>query len=158
MAKMRIETGKARAHLAAVRDSIEPGPNNPLAGTRNNYGRQVAALMGRHIDIAWRSPLAWLDSQRQSGGACRATAMRDTDRNRVPHLVVEQATASPGSRTCAAGPLIPLGLLGCHGLEPQTNSNRNSSMFWLVCRATMSAGNWCTTSPADRRRDVLAQT
>jgi ABC-type phosphate/phosphonate transport system substrate-binding protein len=55
-----------------------------------NYELQVAALVGRHIDIAWNSPLAWLDAQAQSGGRCRAIAMRDTDRDRLSHLVVRQ--------------------------------------------------------------------
>src|SRR5215467_13781947 len=53
-----------------------------------NYELQVEALLKGHIDIAWNSPLAWLDAQRRSGGTCRAIAMRDTDRDRVSHLVV----------------------------------------------------------------------
>src|SRR5207244_313542 len=44
---------------------------------------RVAGLLDRTIDIAWNSPLAWLDSQRRSGGTCRAVAMRDTDRDRM---------------------------------------------------------------------------
>ena len=43
----------------------------------NTYERQVEALLDGTIDIAWNSPLAWLDAQRQSGDACRAIAMRD---------------------------------------------------------------------------------
>ncbi len=54
----------------------------------SNYELQVRALVDRHIDIAWNSPLAWLDALRQTGGRCRALAMRDTDRDRVSHLVV----------------------------------------------------------------------
>src|SRR4051794_7394514 len=53
-----------------------------------NYTLQIDALLTRHIDIAWNSPLAWLDAQRRSGGTCRAVAMRDTDRDRVSHIVV----------------------------------------------------------------------
>ncbi len=54
-----------------------------------NYELQVEALLKGHIDIAWNSPLAWLDAQRQSGGACRAIAMRDTDRERVSYLITK---------------------------------------------------------------------
>src|SRR5262249_39390716 len=32
------------------------------------YELQVDALMNRTIDIAWNSPLAWVDAQRRSGG------------------------------------------------------------------------------------------
>jgi ABC-type phosphate/phosphonate transport system substrate-binding protein len=95
-----------------------------------NYELQVRALMGGHIDIAWNSPLAWLDAQRQSKNTCRAIAMRDTDRDRVSHLVVR--TDSPihsvedlKGRTVAVGAadspqatLIPVGLLQRRGLEP----------------------------------------
>jgi len=93
-----------------------------------NYELQVEALLQGHIDIAWNSPLAWLDAQRRSGGRCRAIAMRDTDRDRVSHLVVrkESAFRAPGDlrgKTVAVGAkdspqatLIPLGLLARSGL------------------------------------------
>ena len=48
----------------------------------STYELQVTALLDGSIDIAWNSPLAWLDAQRRTGGACRAIAMRDTDRDR----------------------------------------------------------------------------
>ena len=46
----------------------------------STYEGQVTALLDHTIDVAWNSPLAWLDAQRRSGGTCRAIAMRDTDR------------------------------------------------------------------------------
>ena len=49
----------------------------------STYEQQVSALADGAIQIAWNSPLAWLDAQRRSGGSCRAIAMRDTDRDRV---------------------------------------------------------------------------
>jgi len=67
-----------------------------------NYELQVEALLKSHIDIAWNSPLAWLDAQRQSGGMCRAIAMRDTDRDRVSYLITKPRAASQPWRTCAA--------------------------------------------------------
>ncbi|HZT41629.1 MAG TPA: phosphate/phosphite/phosphonate ABC transporter substrate-binding protein [Chthonomonadaceae bacterium] len=95
-----------------------------------NYERQVKALLSGHIDIAWNSPLAWLDAQRHSGGTCRAIAMRDTDRDRVSHIVVRAdsgfeevtdlagKTIATGAKDSPQATLLPLGLLQRHGLEP----------------------------------------
>lgn len=92
-----------------------------------NYELQVRALLGGHLDVAWNSPLAWLDAQRLSFGKCRAIAMRDTDRDRVSHLVARAggpaSVAALAGRTVALGAedspqatLIPLGLLRRAGL------------------------------------------
>jgi ABC-type phosphate/phosphonate transport system substrate-binding protein len=101
----------------------------------STYEQQVADLIERRIDIAWNSPLAWLDSQRQSGGTCRALAMRDTDRDRVSHVVARAddtipAVAGLRGRTLATGAsdspqatLIPLGLLRQAGLDPGRDVN-----------------------------------
>src|SRR3989304_3046034 len=56
----------------------------------SNYRLQVDALLAGHIHIAWNSPLAWVNAQRRSRGGCRAIAMRDTDRDRVTHLIVRK--------------------------------------------------------------------
>jgi len=73
-----------------------------------NYTLMVDALLAGHIDIAWNSPLAWVDAQRRSGGTCRALAMRDTDRDRVTHLLVHshgdvRALGDLAGRTIAVG-------------------------------------------------------
>lgn len=95
----------------------------------SNYELQVKALLDGTIDVAWNSPLAWLDAQHRSGGTCRAIAMRDTDCDRVSHIVVRtdspiQSLADLKGRTIAVGAkdspqatLIPLGLLQRNGLE-----------------------------------------
>ena len=95
-----------------------------------NYEMQVDALLQGHIDIAWNSPLAWLEAQRGSKGACRAIAMRDTDRDRVSHLVVRAGgpvrgledlrgrSLAVGAKDSPQGTLIPLGMLARHGLLP----------------------------------------
>lgn len=95
-----------------------------------NYELQVEALLAGHIDMAWHSPLAWVDTQRQSGGTCRAIAMRDTDQDRVSHLVVRnesgiESVADLRGKTIAVGAkdspqatLIPVGMLQRAGLEP----------------------------------------
>jgi ABC-type phosphate/phosphonate transport system substrate-binding protein len=96
----------------------------------SNYELQVRALLDGVIHVAWNSPLAWLDAQRRSGGACRAIAMRDTDRDRVSHIIVKadgdiQSLADLRGRTIAVGArdspqstLIPLGLVERAGLKP----------------------------------------
>lgn len=95
-----------------------------------NYELQVTALLAGHLDVAWNSPLAWVDAQRRSGGACRAIAMRDTDRDRVSHFVVARdgpvaTLAALRGRTLAVGAkdspqatLIPLQHLRDQGLDP----------------------------------------
>ncbi|MFQ3588328.1 MAG: PhnD/SsuA/transferrin family substrate-binding protein, partial [Fimbriimonadaceae bacterium] len=95
-----------------------------------NYELQVRSLIEGSIDVAWNSPLAWLDSQRLGHGRCRAIAMRDTDRDRVSNLLVraDSGIRSPADlkgRTVAFGAkdspqatLIPQGMLLEHGLRP----------------------------------------
>lgn len=96
----------------------------------STYELQVSALLDGSIDIAWNSPLAWLDAQHRSGGSCRAIAMRDTDRDRISYIVarrdgVVRAIADLRGRTLAVGArdspqatLIPLGRLRDEGLVP----------------------------------------
>ncbi|GIW78538.1 MAG: hypothetical protein KatS3mg105_0345 [Gemmatales bacterium] len=95
-----------------------------------NYELQVQALLAGSIGIAWNSPLAWLDAQRQSKGTCRAIAMRDTDRDRQSHFIVRQdseiesiselrgKTVAVGAKDSPQATLIPIGMLQAHGLEP----------------------------------------
>ncbi len=94
-----------------------------------NYELQVAALTKGHIDIAWNSPLAWLDSVRQTSGGCRAIAMRDTDRDRASHLIVRAGEISSvqelrgrvvafGASDSPQATLIPQGMLLQAGLRP----------------------------------------
>jgi ABC-type phosphate/phosphonate transport system substrate-binding protein len=96
----------------------------------NTYETQVDALLDGTIDVAWNSPLAWVDAQRRSGGACRAIAMRDTDRDRISYVVARRdgpvrALADLRGRALATGAidspqatLIPLGRLRREGLAP----------------------------------------
>ncbi len=96
-----------------------------------NYELQVTALLGGRLDIAWNSPLAWLDAQRRSSNGCRAVAMRDTDRDRVSHLIAAKngselkvtdlrgKTVALGAQDSPQATLIPLGLLRRHGLHAE---------------------------------------
>lgn len=94
----------------------------------NNYELMVDALLAGHIQIAWNSPLAWVDVVRRTGGACRAIAMRDTDRDRRSHIVVRRAggmkrlqdlrgkTLATGARDSPQSHLLPLHLMRQAGL------------------------------------------
>ncbi|HRF59255.1 MAG TPA: phosphate/phosphite/phosphonate ABC transporter substrate-binding protein [Fimbriimonadaceae bacterium] len=96
-----------------------------------NYELQNDALLGGHVDVAWNSPLAWLDAQHRAGGRCRAIAMRDTDRDRVTHLLVRAdsgiasfedlrgKTIAFGAKDSPQATLIPVGMLARHGLEAE---------------------------------------
>jgi len=93
-----------------------------------NYTILVDALLAGRIDVAWNSPLAWVDAQRRTGDACRALAMRDTDRDRTTHLLARtdgavRTSADLRGRTIAVGAsdspqatLLPLHHLRTHGL------------------------------------------
>ena len=93
-----------------------------------NYTMLVDALLAGHIDIAWNSPLAWVDAQRRAGGSCRALAMRDTDRDRVTHLLVgaggpvrsirdlQGRRLATGASDSPQATLLPLHHLHAHGL------------------------------------------
>jgi phosphonate transport system substrate-binding protein len=95
-----------------------------------NYELQNTALLAGHLDMAWNSPLAWVDAVRRSGGRVRAIAMRDTDRDRVSHLLVRSdsgirslddlrgRTIAFGAKDSPQARLIPQGLLLRHGLAP----------------------------------------
>jgi ABC-type phosphate/phosphonate transport system substrate-binding protein len=95
-----------------------------------NYELMVRALVQGHVDIAWNSPLGWLDAERQLGGACRAIAMRDTDRDRVSHIIAKAQggiaavedlrgkTIAVGAKDSPQATLIPLRWLQRHGLQP----------------------------------------
>jgi phosphonate transport system substrate-binding protein len=94
----------------------------------SNYELQVDGLVKRHLEVAWNSPLAWLDTQRQAG-ACRAIAMRDTDRDRRTHLVVrrgagistlkdlEGKTVALGAKDSPQAALIPAEMLRAAGVN-----------------------------------------
>lgn len=97
----------------------------------SNYALLQDALVRGDVHIAWNSPLAWLDACRRTGDACRAIAMRDTDRDRATRILVRAdsgiaSVADLSGRTVAVGAadspqatLIPLEFLhgaGAHDL------------------------------------------
>jgi len=98
-----------------------------------NYERQVEALVGGMLDMAWSSPLAWLETQHASGGGYEAIAMRDTDRDRRTHFVVRKDSGiasladlrgkviAMGATDSPQATLIPTELLRESGLAAGTD-------------------------------------
>jgi phosphonate transport system substrate-binding protein len=94
-----------------------------------NYERQVDALVKGMIDVAWHSPLAWLETQHAGKNAFSAIAMRDTDCDRCTHLVVRKGggiakladlrgkTVALGAKDSPQATLIPTEYLRANGLE-----------------------------------------
>src|SRR3984957_20165656 len=64
----------------------------------STYDAQVDANLSGAVDVAWNSPLAWVKSQIVSRGACRAIAMRDSDRDLTSKIIV------PANSTLSALP------------------------------------------------------
>ncbi|MEP6642104.1 MAG: PhnD/SsuA/transferrin family substrate-binding protein [Gaiellales bacterium] len=60
----------------------------------STYGRQLDALFDGDIEVAWNTNLAYVQAQERAGGACRALAMRDTDRDWTSHVVVLEGAAT----------------------------------------------------------------
>lgn len=98
-----------------------------------SYERQVAAHLAGQIDVAWNSPLAWLETERLAQRADRraeAIAMRDSDRDLTSAILVQrqgpvQSVADLRGRRVAVGALdspqatlIPLQVLAGSGLIP----------------------------------------
>jgi len=104
----------------------------PLSYTLyRTYEEQVDALLDGHVDVAWNSPLAWLQSERRartSGETAVGFAMRDTDRDLTSLVLVADdgpvgSVADLRGRRVAVGAydspqatLIPLLLLQEAGL------------------------------------------
>ena len=94
----------------------------------SNYGRQVDALIDGAIDIAWNTNLAWVRTVLQTGGACRALAMRDTDLAFATVFVSRPGAGlrdltdlkgrrlALGSRDSAQAAILPVHYLGQAGL------------------------------------------
>src|SRR5580658_9914375 len=96
----------------------------------STYDAQVDANLSGEVDVAWNSPLAWVKSQILSAGACRAIAMRDSDRDLTTKIIARSSSALADvtdlrGKTVAVGAsdspqatLIPLGMIADLGLDP----------------------------------------
>ena len=98
----------------------------------SNYERQVESHLAGHIDVAWNSPLAWLQTKavaERLGRRAQAICMRDTDRDLTSVIIVKENSAirqlsDLGGKRVGVGAsdspqayLIPLGHLAEAGLN-----------------------------------------
>lgn len=93
-----------------------------------DYPLMVDAFLKGEIDIAWNSPLAWVDIQRATKDAINGP-MRDTDRDRRSYIVVRNdrninsisdlrgKTIGVGSRDSSCATLIPLYDIHINGVD-----------------------------------------
>jgi len=99
----------------------------------SNYERQVEAHLEGALDVAWNSPLAWLQAERIGaaiGRPASAIAMRDTDQDLTSIILVRADSGiaaieglrgqrvAVGAADSPQATLIPLGHLAAAGLEP----------------------------------------
>jgi len=99
----------------------------------SNYERLVEGHLDGVVDVAWNSPLAWIEAERAArsrGRTARAIAMRDTDRDLTSVVVVRAGatmrtlkdlkgkTVAVGAADSPQATLIPLLLLADAGLRP----------------------------------------
>jgi phosphonate transport system substrate-binding protein len=99
----------------------------------SNYERLVTAHLRGHVNVAWNSPLAWLEAERAAarlGRKARALAMRDTDCDLTSVIIVRRdagitkledlrgKTIAFGASDSPQALLIPLAHLAESGLEP----------------------------------------
>jgi len=99
----------------------------------SNYERQVEALIGGRIDVAWNSPLAWVRSSRLAralGFEVKPIVMRDTDRD-LASVIIARAdgllrsvddlrgcTIATGAIDSPQATILPVQLLKSAGLIP----------------------------------------
>jgi phosphonate transport system substrate-binding protein len=98
-----------------------------------NYEAQVLAHLKGHVQIAWNSPLAWLQAERLARGSGRraeAICMRDTDRDLTSVILVREESpirsvsdlknrrVAVGAHDSPQATLIPLSYLADHGVMP----------------------------------------
>lgn len=99
----------------------------------SNYERQVEQHFAGAFDVAWNSPLAWIEAERVArhrGNQCEAIAMRDTDQDLTSVVVVRAdsgiesledlrgKTVGVGASDSPQATLIPKLHIAKAGLEP----------------------------------------
>lgn len=99
----------------------------------SNYEAQVRGHFAGHCNVAWNSPLAWIEIQRlarQSGRVARAVAMRDSDRDLTTVVVAHRnagidTLADLRGKRLAVGAidspqatLIPIEMIAASGVMP----------------------------------------
>jgi phosphonate transport system substrate-binding protein len=96
------------------------------------YDAQVEALLAGDIDAAWNTNLAYVQVRERSRDACRALAMRDTDRDWTSHAVVPSGSPTGleslrgkrvgfGDSDSPQAWILPAFAMRREGLSPETD-------------------------------------
>lgn len=96
----------------------------------SNYPALVEALVAGHVDIAWNTPLAYLQVKEKLGGQCQVLAMRDTDLGFTTVFITQTDIAirslqdlkgkrfALASRDSSHAAILPLYFLHQNGIHP----------------------------------------
>jgi phosphonate transport system substrate-binding protein len=141
---MQTQNGKAELKIGAVAyapkvvtiwEGIREYPRDRGLQTEyvlySSYPGLVDALVAGHIDIAWNTPLAYLQARERLGGHCLVLGMRDSDVNFTTVFITR--TDSPihslddlkdkrfalASRDSSHAAILPVHFLRAAGLEPE---------------------------------------
>jgi phosphate/phosphite/phosphonate ABC transporter binding protein len=96
----------------------------------SNYPTLVEALVDGHVDIAWNTPLAYLQAKEKLSGQCQVLAMRDTDVGFTTVFITQMDSPvrslpdlngkrfALASRDSSHAAILPLYFLHQNGLHP----------------------------------------
>jgi phosphonate transport system substrate-binding protein len=143
---MQTENGKAELKIGAVayapkvvtiwegiREYLRDRGLRSEYALYSSYPALVDALVSGHIDIAWNTPLAYLQAKERLGGQCLVLGMRDSDINFTTVFVTR--TDSPihslidlkgkrfalASRDSSHAAILPIHFLRGGGLDPEND-------------------------------------
>jgi phosphate/phosphite/phosphonate ABC transporter binding protein len=97
----------------------------------SNYPALVEALVEGHVDIAWNTPLAYLQAKEKLGGQCQVLAMRDTDLGFTTVFITQADSLirslsdlkgkrfALASRDSSHATILPLYFLHQNGIHPE---------------------------------------
>jgi phosphonate transport system substrate-binding protein len=120
----------------------------------SSYPALVDALVAGHIDIAWNTPLAYLQAKERLGGQCLVLGMRDSDMG-FSTVFIARADSSIhslgdlkgtrfalGSRDSSHAAILPVHFLRAAGLEPDKDMK--------LVRSTLTSENTATQEAVSR--------
>jgi phosphate/phosphite/phosphonate ABC transporter binding protein len=99
----------------------------------SNYPALVEALVAGQVDLAWNTPLAYLQAKEKLGGQCQVLAMRDTDVGFTTVFITQTDSAiralqdlkgkrlALASRDSSHAAILPLYFLHQNGIHPDTD-------------------------------------
>lgn len=99
----------------------------------SSYPALVDALVSGHVDIAWNTPLGYLQAKEKLGGQCLVLGMRDSDLNFKSVFITQADSAirslvdlkgkrfALGSRDSSHAAILPVHFLRDNGIDPDAD-------------------------------------